>query len=172
LSATLLDSARDMLSADGRSWEVAGDADPAAAQRAMFVASIGLSGPGALRGSLVLIAAPEFFGSVYPPEIATRQLSNEKVADWASELANQLLGRIKNRLSSRGLDFSLSIPTVVRGDLMRPPDQERPNALEHAVLIGGQRLVLVLEIERPGRPLFSPNSPPTAASAEGDGILF
>jgi hypothetical protein len=35
--------------------------------------------------------------------------------DWLGEAANQLLGRIKNRLLGHGLVVSIALPTVLRG---------------------------------------------------------
>lgn len=35
--------------------------------------------------------------------------------DWIGELSNQLLGRLKNKLLSRGVELALSTPMIVRG---------------------------------------------------------
>jgi CheY-specific phosphatase CheX len=39
--------------------------------------------------------------------------------DWLGELANQLVGRFKRRISPHGVTFSLGTPTVIVGDRLR-----------------------------------------------------
>lgn len=47
--------------------------------------------------------------------------------DWMGELANQLIGRIKNRLRTRGVEFYVTGPVVVRGQHLAPlPRSELP----------------------------------------------
>lgn len=40
--------------------------------------------------------------------------------DWLAELANQLLGRVKNRLLPYGVEVYASTPVVLRGDRIAP----------------------------------------------------
>jgi hypothetical protein len=43
--------------------------------------------------------------------------------DWAGELVNQMLGRLKTQMLGRGLEMQLSVPTVLKGsqELLRNP---------------------------------------------------
>jgi CheY-specific phosphatase CheX len=70
-----------------------------------------------MRGSLVLMtASAEAAKTLRPPPPVSELL----VRDWVGELANQILGRIKNRLLEHGLSFDPGMPRVVWG-----PDLER-----------------------------------------------
>jgi hypothetical protein len=137
------------------------------------VVSIGLGHPDGLRGKLVLVAQSEFFRSIYPLDILTGEVSDQAVAHWAAEVANQLLGRIKNLLSGHAVNFSLGIPAVIGGDRMRLLGRDRPSCLEHSVRVGGRQLDLLLEMERidGGKILGSPDEKVPSA-AEGTSLLF
>src|SRR5687767_8793327 len=74
-------------------------------------ASVGLTGAG-FRGSLSVLGVPDFFRVVYPVELGKHNPSPDDLDDWACEISNQLLSRLKNQLARRGLDFALSTPTV------------------------------------------------------------
>src|SRR5688572_5553442 len=74
--------------------------------RETLAASVGLGRP-QIRGALMVVAAAGFFRATYPRELGDEKVGDSHLADWAGELANQLLGRVKNRLCQRGLDFSI-----------------------------------------------------------------
>jgi hypothetical protein len=61
-----------------------------------------------LSGAMLLAVTPEPLASSNPTTTSSR--------DWIAELANQLFGRIRNRLLQRGLDLAGTPPVVVRGD--------------------------------------------------------
>ena len=45
-----------------------------------------------------------------------RQLRADLYEDWIGELANQLAGRVKNRLSRHAISYDISPPITVRGE--------------------------------------------------------
>jgi chemotaxis protein CheX len=72
-----------------------------------------------LRGTLVLALDRGLAANSLPGHLKGRDESDEIVADWAGELSNQLLGRLKNRFHSVGVDISLSTPVVFAGKELR-----------------------------------------------------
>jgi hypothetical protein len=69
---------------------------------------IGYSGPG-IKGSLAIAGSRSVLGASNPlPDGGSR--------DWAGELANQLMGHVKNRLLAHELEVYFSTPTVLRGE--------------------------------------------------------
>jgi CheY-specific phosphatase CheX len=65
------------------------------------------------KGSLVLsLSEPALTGSF--PKISNAD-SEPDYLDWAGELANQLTGRVKNRLLVQGIAINLGTPTTLRG---------------------------------------------------------
>lgn len=90
----------------------------AAPPRAAFAASLGFTAE-VLRGTLVLIAPEDAVARVLPPELARGDISPDRLADWAAELSNQLVGRVKNKLLRYRIVVSLSVPTVFRAENLR-----------------------------------------------------
>lgn len=62
-----------------------------------------------MRGSLVLAATREPLEVTNPGGVTSQR-------DWICELANQLLGRVKNRLLASGVEIMLAIPAGLTGD--------------------------------------------------------
>jgi hypothetical protein len=62
-----------------------------------------------MRGALVL-------GTTREPLEKSNPLGCGSPRDWVCELANQLTGRLKNRLLGRGLEVLLTTPTGLSGD--------------------------------------------------------
>jgi hypothetical protein len=77
----------------------------------MFCGVIGFAGDD-LRGSLLLACSRE--------PLAAAGDNPRAIRDWLAELANQLLGRIKNRLITLGATIYCSTPIVLRGDHLAP----------------------------------------------------
>jgi len=72
-----------------------------------MMAVIGFSGRH-MHGSLALAAGEEVVRRSMP-------CAEGCVNDWLGELANQLLGRVKNQLCRYGMDLNLAVPMVLRG---------------------------------------------------------
>ena len=71
-----------------------------------------------MRGSLVLATTGE-------PLARTNPIPAPSHRDWICELANQLLGRVKNQLLRRGIEIFASTPIALRGDHVSPILQQR-----------------------------------------------
>lgn len=86
----------------------------------LFCGVVGFSGE-EMRGTLLLATSREPLGRTSPTTDAS-------LREWIAELSNQLLGRIKNRLISRGVTLHLSTPVVLRGTHISPvtTDELRP----------------------------------------------
>jgi hypothetical protein len=66
-----------------------------------------------MRGALVLASTKELLEHTSPA-------NRDAQRDWICELANQLVGRVKNRLLRRGVEILLATPTALRGDNICP----------------------------------------------------
>ncbi|MET0386533.1 MAG: chemotaxis protein CheX [Polyangiales bacterium] len=78
----------------------------------LYCGVVGFSGD-QLRGAVLLATSREPLGRTSPS-------SDSSLREWIAELANQLLGRIKNRLLPRGVTIHLSTPIVLRGAHIAP----------------------------------------------------
>jgi chemotaxis protein CheX len=173
LSRILLDASQQLMMAEGRSWEVLDDVVGPPGLSGTLASSIGFGSTDGLRGKLVIIAQPDFFRSVYPSDLGQGGVTPDALADWAAELANQLVGRIKNLLGPHGVNFALSIPTVIGGDRINLLGRDRPSCVEQVVRVGGHRVDLLLEIDRAGHEsILSGDGAAMAAAPEGSALLF
>jgi chemotaxis protein CheX len=85
---------------------------PAAATPSLDrVAVIGFGG-GGLRGSLGLGVSTGLLERIALPG---REPGTRLHDDWLSEMSNQLLGRVKNRLLRHGVTIAIALPMVLRG---------------------------------------------------------
>jgi hypothetical protein len=66
-----------------------------------------------MRGALVLVATREPLQHTNPDGLGSER-------DWVCELANQLMGRIKNRLLSLGVEILLATPAGLSGVNLSP----------------------------------------------------
>jgi chemotaxis protein CheX len=170
LTSLLVQICRDMFTPNGEALEeLAGAAGTPSDRENLLASSIGLSGS-TVRGALVVVARPAFFKLTYPSELGVPR-SDDDVADWAGEVVNQLLGRIKNRLSTYGLDFTTSTPTVVRGDRLQLRIDES-NTIRRPLSIRGERVDVHFEIERDDDQPLLANGASGTATPEGHAFLF
>jgi hypothetical protein len=78
----------------------------------LFCGVVGYSGE-QMRGTLLLATSREPLGRTSPT-------TEGSLREWIAELSNQLLGRIKNKLLTRGVTLHLSTPIVLRGQHLAP----------------------------------------------------
>jgi hypothetical protein len=80
---------------------------------------ISFSSP-ALSGSLLVVGSFTFLASCRPPQPARALAPSSStdwilIRDWSMEIANQLLGRMRNRLYRYGMTLDAKAPTAVSG---------------------------------------------------------
>jgi CheY-specific phosphatase CheX len=78
----------------------------------LYCGVVGFSGE-EMRGTLLLGTSREPLGRTSPA-------SDASLREWIAELSNQMLGRIKNKLLTRGVNMHLSTPIVLRGEHIAP----------------------------------------------------
>lgn len=78
----------------------------------LYCGIIGCTGT-QIRGSLLLATTREPLGRTAP-------VTDSSQREWLAELTNQLMGRVKNKLSTRGQELHMSTPIVLRGQHLAP----------------------------------------------------
>lgn len=78
---------------------------------------VGFTGAG-VRGGLAFVAPAALVAKLLP---VPRQDANAELQlrDWSAEIANQLVGRLKNKLSAHAIDFDVGTPVCFRGSSIR-----------------------------------------------------
>jgi hypothetical protein len=121
---------------------------------------VGFSGPG-ISGMCLLAASNEPIKASNPTDGSLR--------DWIAELVNQLAGRLKHKLISRGAPVYVTTPIVLRGARIEPMPRKQLNPQTFSG--AGGMLCLWVEVETAeGFALTREAAEETAA--EGDTLLF
>jgi chemotaxis protein CheX len=141
---------------------------------------LGFSGEG-VSGSLLIVASFEFLAGCRPPALRTKTLTPSSstdwilVRDWAMELANQLVGRIRNKLYLHGIALDQRCPTAVSGHALAVSIRSRRNEpLQFAT--PGKQCVRVW-IDATVQPSFesavaSKLDPPPTVPNDGEVLVF
>jgi chemotaxis protein CheX len=152
----------------------AGHQQPA---RAELAGIIGFTSP-SLRGTLMIVSSFALFSRSRPEGARSEPLSGGTardwlyLRDWASELANQLMGRLKNRLTGFGLHLSVSTPTALSGAALAFGTPASKRAIGHRFTSDTDELWVFFDAVVDPDLVMSPKDGDGAAAAEGDIILF
>jgi hypothetical protein len=167
----VVDAARHVLPACGL--VIAGpSADPPhECESGEVLAGIAITGD-ALRGMLALAAPAELFYAAYPLPLPERGRPEPLALDWAGEIVNRLVGRIKHALSLRGVVIGATTPRTSLGDPLRASRVTDGTLLAVAFPVAGLSVRVWLHAST-AEGLALP-APPCAVSAllEGDVLLF
>jgi CheY-specific phosphatase CheX len=84
-----------------------------------------------------------------PRDVVRRTLPapDASLADWSGELANQLLGRLKNQLLKYQVVINLSLPVVVSGEALQLPASTRQITRYYSFDSGFGKLFIRLDME-------------------------
>jgi len=117
IDGLVLDSARALFDNYGVKLDLDGSSIARTLPSVELISTIGFSSP-TLSGSLLL---------AMPNAVLTHTLPtpDANLADWSGELANQLLGRLKNQLLNYEVAINLALPVVVFGAEFSLPTKTR-----------------------------------------------
>lgn len=152
---------------------------PIALPKTATVAGIvGFSGE-QMRGTFLIASSFELLARSRPAALQTpkRVPENERdwvvIRDWAAELANQLLGRVKNRVYAMGITLHVSTPTALSGEALAVAAPSSPHARAHSFTSRGEEVWVCLDATlEPGVDLTQPRDDGAEAAREGDVLLF
>ena len=130
---------------------------------------------GGVRGSLVIAASSAVFQQTLStwPRGRPATPSSVDLLDWAGEMANQTLGRIKRRFCERGIDFEASTPTAVNGRHIGARSPSREGIVDLVFAVGDEIVCVCFEIVPPSDGvIFRDAAPPIECSVEGELVMF
>jgi hypothetical protein len=128
----------------------------------VLAGAIGFAGSD-MRGTLLLAMTSGVLEDLSPSVASTR--------DWIAELANQLLGRIKNQLLRFGTEIYTATPSVLRGELLTPLPSQSELAGHCFESARGTACVWLDVVIREGFSLGEPTEA-KVAPAEGESLFF
>lgn len=172
LRAILVQTCVEMLEACGVSARLVDLAPSVGFTERHIAGFIGFTG--AVRGSLVIAASSGLFRATYPLGAQVgKEAAMADLMDWAGEMANQTLGRIKRRFCGRGVDFQTSSPTAVNGRHIASRSGPRQGVFELAFDVANEIVSISFEIVVPNDGvIFHTPAEPIVCSAEGELVLF
>jgi len=139
-------------------------ADFPAAEELTLCGVMGFGGQ-QLRGALVLATGRGPLALTNPGNLGSPR-------DWVCELANQLMGRVKNRLLGRGVQIHLATPAGLSGENLNPT----PGKLRAPQVFGTENGYVCVWIDCELADGFQlPEAPASSAEAaipEGETLLF
>lgn len=128
---------------------------------------------GRVRGSLIMAASSKTFAATFPMLPGSRPPTPDDLLDWAGEMANQTLGRIKRRFCDRGLDFDTSTPTAVKGRHIGARTPSREGIVDLVLSAGDELVSICFElVPPPDGQIFPGAVEAIPCSQEGDLVLF
>jgi hypothetical protein len=124
-----------------------------------------------VRGSFTLLGQPRVFARLHP---IPAEGANRDLADWARELANQAVGRFKNRVLAYGLSIAVGSPQSMVAEQVRVTKTQKQIRTPIVMGIEDMRFETWLELDvRSGFTLADkPGSPSESALSEGSIVLF
>ncbi len=136
-------------------------ADPEGPSDVLYCGVMGFVGQG-VRGSCLLAASRTPLERSCP--------TPGPIRDWMGELTNQLVGRIKAKLLSRGVRVAMSTPIVLRGEHLRP--LPRKNLPPMAFSVESGLLLLWVELEVAQDFELKEESEVADSTAVGEALFF
>lgn len=153
--------------------EHVGVADESAAAPRQTLAVMGFGGL-QMRGSLLMSADASALTLLHPARAGGAAPAEDELCDWSGELANQLLGRVKNRLLAHGLVIQQSTPTTLSGlDLRLGASTRNALCLPHLFRASGHTFQVRFEAVAEPDVHFGEAAPgDEEIGGEGDTLLF
>jgi CheY-specific phosphatase CheX len=173
LQRLVLEAAQHVLPACGL--EVGEPAEPRAdaASTQQIVAFMGFTGD-VLRGTMAIVAPVELMRAAYPLPLQDTARWQIEVFDWAGEIANRLLGRIKLGLTARGADIEASTPRVMQGEHLHVTRSTKGTVCSASFPVGGSSIRVWFDAIWPEDQALFPIPAAAAMSMppEGEVVLF
>lgn len=134
---------------------------------------IGLAGD-QIQGSLAVSCTQDLLNKTHPNHALGMPVGPDDLVDWLGEIANQVLGRLKNLTLEYDLSFSLSAPNVVKGQALEIQDQGKRSVEKLYFLADGLPLLVTLIATLPAQFDYDAASKIEKKGniTEGDGFLF
>jgi chemotaxis protein CheX len=108
----------------------------------------------------------------YPTQLKNAPEAGVDVFDWAGELANQLLGRIKNRIAARGVDLITSTPKVMLAQHFQMASSIRGAICELRFRAGKEPIGIWIDVIASSNDQLFVGPPKAVCAAEGELMLF
>lgn len=135
-----------------------------------FAAVLGFSGE-AVKGSLIVSCEKTLLQTSHPNLAMGMPVEDPDLSDWIGEIANQILGRFKNKCSAAGVVFSMSTPTALMGSQLSVNNFKDGHLFHIRSTLPHGKILLLLSITCFGTFKLL-DSLPASTAAEGGSILF
>jgi hypothetical protein len=134
-------------------------------------AAIGFTAP-KVHGAVVVTTRKSVVARTYPEGVRDRAPTEPQICDWAGELVNQLLGRVKNALVAFGHAVDQGTPTVVTGHHLHRAPAATTVARRYSFAVEGGSVLVYLDAALADDFALSDAGNHPRPAAEGDLHLF
>lgn len=125
-----------------------------------------------MAGTIGIQTTPEIVHAMLPETVRARLHTATCVRDWMGELANQLLGRTKNKMLRYGVTFQMSPPTAVTGTLLNIMPSSSDTAQWSCVETDAGQIHLLYDVRTDGELVLQESQDSETVAPEGDLVLF
>jgi CheY-specific phosphatase CheX len=134
---------------------------------------IGLTGE-YITGSLGIRCKEEILSETHPNLAMGMPVEAADRVDWLGEIANQVLGRIKNYALEYGMSFSLAAPTVVKGEALEVIGQGKKLSCNFSYQADKHPIAITFSCVLSEKFDFDKavRAPKNSHATEGDSMLF
>jgi hypothetical protein len=124
-----------------------------------------------VKGAITVRAPISFFSGTYPTS-KKEALGLREVSDWAAEIANQLLGRMKNMILPYAVSLSVATPATVYGNFLKEAEP-REGSLRIVFPWHDDEICVSLEMSfEPGFLLLDEPASENVPLQAGDALVF
>ena len=132
---------------------------------------VGLTGP-LITGSLVIACQEGILNATHPNHSMGMPVTPDDLVDWLGEIANQILGRIKNLALEYGVGFSLASPSVVKGEALAVAKHGKTSLSAFNFDTGDHRFTIFFAAQLDPKFNFDTAVKTVKTVTEGDAMLF
>lgn len=149
------------------------DARPLETQHPQFenLAIVGFAGDN-IKGSLGVAADWQVLSAFLTKLQPGAEITNSMMLDTLGEIANQVLGRVKNTFASHSVEVSMTIPMVVQGLRLTIAGSRQELFLQHNLDTANGLVSIWMDVKSTDDIEFIELKPEEQSSEEGDMMLF
>jgi CheY-specific phosphatase CheX len=169
---SLIEAVSELLPSYGTSLISCEDSDPPHSEVSAVAGIIGFTSP-RFGGVLAVQTSAELVATTVPSAVRSGSVSQKVVLDWIAELANQLLGRIKNKMIRYDGGYAMSPPTSVIGNDLNVTAADADATTWKRLETPAGRIYVMVDFRADREVLLSATDDEAhTAAAEGDLMLF
>jgi CheY-specific phosphatase CheX len=137
-----------------------------------YFSVIGFAGE-KVSGTINISSGSELLEVCHPGQAMGMNVGEAELADWLGELTNQIIGRFKNLMLKHEIEFTITTPTVFRGEKIATFDQKKSGAKQHlSFSLDEHKFLLFADVQIKSELNFDQQEAAQESQDEGTALFF